>query len=236
MLQKIYHNIIDYLLPKRCLACANLTQEANSVCGSCFKDLNFIAAPFCACCGREFALDLPGNQKCLSCIEKAPSFDRSRSLFKFDEYSKKIIHSFKYYDKTILARYFADMLVARYQSELTGSDVIVPVPMHRFKRLFRMYNPAGELASAIGKVIDLPIYNDILVKTKWTRAQTSLSRKGRAENIKGSLALKNIDQIKNKRIILVDDVITTGATIGLCARLLKKAGAKEVVVLSIAAT
>lgn len=236
MLQKLYHHIIDYILPKRCIACANLTQDSGSFCSSCFKNLNFISPPFCACCGREFALNLPDHQKCLSCLKTAPPFNKARFLFKFDEYSKKIIHSFKYYDKTIFAQYFAEMLVARYLHDIKDFDAIVPVPMHRYKRLLRMYNPAQELAGAISKIINLPIYSDILCKTKWTRAQTTLSRKARLDNIRGSIAIKNAHCIKNKKIILVDDVITTGATIGLCAKLLKKAGAKEVVVLSIAAT
>ena len=236
MLKKIYHYIIDYLLPKRCFSCAELTQDANSFCANCWKDLNFINSPFCKCCGREFALDLVGQQECLKCISHPPFFHKARSLFKFDEYSKHIIHAFKYYDKTILAKSFAEMLVARYQDDLVESEVILPVPMHRFKRLFRMYNPAQILAQELHKIINVPIHMGVLVKIKWTKPQTTLSRKARLKNIAGSIKIENISKIKNKKIILIDDVVTTGTTVDLCAKLLKKAGAKEVIVLSVAST
>lgn len=236
MLKKIYHHIIDYLLPKRCFSCAELTQDANSFCGNCWKNLNFINAPFCKCCGQEFALDLVDQQECLKCISRSPKFEKVRSLFKFDEHSKKIIHAFKYYDKTILGQSFAEMLSSRYRKDISESDVIVPVPMHRFKRLFRMYNPAQVLASELHQAINLPVYMDVLVKIKWTKAQTTLSRKARLKNIAGSIKIENISKVEGKKVILVDDVVTTGTTVDLCARLLKTAGAKEVVVLSIAAT
>ncbi len=236
MLKKIYHHIINYLLPKRCLSCSSLTQDANSFCGNCWKNLNFINSPFCKCCGREFALDLSEQQECLKCISHPPSFDKARALFKFDEHSKHIIHAFKYYDKTILAKSFAEMLSSRYSYDIAESDIIVPVPMHRFKRLFRMYNPAQILAQELHLAINLPIQMNVLVKTKWTKPQTTLSRKARLKNIAGSIKIENLSKIKGKKVILIDDVITTGTTVSLCSRLLKKAGAKEVVVLSIAAT
>lgn len=236
MLKKIYYHIIDYLLPKRCFSCAELTQDANSFCANCWKEFNFINSPFCKRCGREFALDLAEDQECLKCISHSPHFDKARSLFKFDEYSKNIIHAFKYYDKTILAKSFAEMMVARYHNDIIQNDIIVPVPMHRLKRLFRMYNPAQILAQELHQIINLPIEMNVLVKTKWTKPQTTLSRKARLKNINGSIRIENIEKIKGKKVILIDDVITTSTTIDLCAKLLKKAGAKEVIALSIAVT
>ena len=114
------------------------------------------------------------------------------------------------------------------------ADYIIPVPMHKWKRLFRLYNQAQILASEIGKELGVKMLPDVLMKTKHTKSQTGLSKKQRQENLKGSIAVEG--SIKGKKIILVDDVMTTGSTVDLCAAKLKKAGAKEVVVVCIART
>lgn len=212
-----------------------LIQGKNGFCGACWKELNFVTSPFCCTCGKEFALEFTGFSECLACIHKPPIFNASRSLLKFDEYSKNLVHSFKYYDKTILADYFASMLYARYKEDLQNTDIIIPIPMHRFKRLFRMYNPAQLLASSVSKISTIPTIFDVLHKAKWTKSQSSLSRKQRLTNINGSIIIKNAEKIKGKNIVLIDDVITTGATVNYSAKILKKAGANKVIVLSIAA-
>lgn len=234
MFYKIYKSIINYLLPKRCFSCTELIQDDNGFCGNCWKDLNFINNPFCIRCGKEFELKIKGVSECVSCLAKRPIFDKSRSIFKFDEYSKTIVHAFKYFDKTILADYFAEMLFLRYKDDLKIADFIIPVPMHRFKRLLRMYNPPQVIAKSLSKKLDIPVIPDVLEKTKWTKAQTTLSRKARLSNINGSISITNIDKVKDKIIILIDDVITTGSTVNHCSKILKKGGAKEVIVLSIA--
>lgn len=234
MISSVYKYIIDYILPKRCFSCMELIQDDNGFCGTCWKDLNFITSPFCNRCGKEFELEFTGYSECLACINKLPEFTSSRSLLKFDEHSKNLVHAFKYYDKTILADCFASMLYARYKNDLQNADIIIPIPMHRIKRLLRMYNTAQLLGKSISAISDLPVYCDILYKTKWTKSQSSLSRKQRLTNINGSMLLKNAEKIKGKNIVLIDDVITTGATVNYSSKLLKKAGVKDIIVLSIA--
>lgn len=225
----------EYILPRRCFACSEFIQGEGGFCGSCWQKFNFITYPFCVKCGREFEIrTAEGYNECLGCISSPPSFDRARSIFKFDENSKNIIHAFKYYDKTTLATHFAKMLCERYADEISGTSMIIPVPMYRFKRLFRMYNPPQIIAEAMGKKAKIQVVSDLLTKVKWTKSQTSLTRKARIANISSSIGIHDGNRVKGKRVILVDDVITTGTTINHCAKILKKAGAKEVIAMSIA--
>lgn len=216
------------------MSCAALTQDKGGFCSTCWKEIEFITNPICISCGRNFTLNITEGYTCLGCIANPPTYDMARALFKFGAVSKNVIHAFKYYDKTILAKHFADMLCTRYAKEISDADAIVPVPMHKLKRLMRMYNQAAVLASAISSNIKKPTYFDVLYKTKWTKPQTLLPRKTRMININGSIDVRNIHYIKDKNVILIDDVMTTGSTVSLCSKLLKKAGAKKVVVLCIA--
>lgn len=183
-----------------------------------------------------FSMNLGDDQTCLKCIKTPPQYDMARAVFKFDEKSKKLIHAFKYYDKTVLGEKFAEMLVARYREEIEGSDLILPVPMHKLKRLLRMYNQAGVLALALGARVGKPVMHDVLVKKKWTSAQTLLPRAARLKNVAGSIVARRAEAVRGKKVILVDDVMTTGASVSACAAVLKRAGAREVMVLSVAAT
>lgn len=226
---------VEYILPKRCFSCAEFIQGEDGFCGSCWQKFNFITSPFCKTCGTEFELrTLEAYSNCLKCISSPPAFDRARAIFKFDENSKNIIHAFKYYDKTVLAKQFAKMLCERYANEMDDASIIVPVPMYRFKRLFRMYNPPQMIANSISKRTGIEVVADLLSKVKWTKSQTKLSRKERIANISASIQISGGERVKGKKVILVDDVITTGTTINHCAKILKKAGAKEVLALSIA--
>ena len=233
---KIYHCILDYILPRRCMSCAELTQDDGSFCASCWQELEFITKPFCTTCGRNFSLNITEMYECLGCIKNPPDYNVARSIFKFNERSKKVVHAFKYYDHTIFATNFAKMLYVRYEQEIADGDVIVPVPMHKFKRLLRMYNQSALLASELAKLTGKTVKFDVLIKSKWTKPQTFLTKKNRLTNIAGSITVQNVSYIKNKNIILIDDVMTTGTTVSLCSRILKKAGAKKVTVLCIAST
>jgi ComF family protein len=158
-------------------------------------------------------------------------------LLRFDANSKKIIHALKYYDKNFVSEIISKMLVNYYKQPITNADLIIPVPMHRIKRLSRLYNHAQILAESIASLVEKKIIPDILLKTKNTKSQTGLARKYRMDNLSDSIAVvANKQKIHGKKILLVDDVMTTGSTVNLCARQLKKAGAKEVVVLCIART
>lgn len=235
-LASLHKNILNYIFPQSCILCFELIQSDQSLCANCWSKLNFVAKPYCNSCGRILPIDIAENINCLSCIKKKPTFDKARSIFTYDDVSKRLIHHFKYYDRTILAKTFTNLICNRYQNIIDQADLIIPIPMHRIKRIFRLYNQAAILAKAIATHSKKPISYEVLVKTRWTKAQTSLTKKQRLTNLFGSFAIKNKSEIKDKNIILIDDVMTTGSTVSLCASLLKKAGAKKVIVITVAST
>ena len=210
-------------------------QETGGFCGTCWSELNFITTPYCRICCFEFSFDPgQGNDICLKCNTTPPSYNLARSVLRFDEHSKKLIHALKYHDSTFIAANFAKIIVNMHRDVISDADFIIPVPMHKWKRLTRLYNQAQILAYEIGKEVGVKMLPDVLMKTKHTKSQTGLSKKQRQENLKGSFAIEG--SVKGKKIILVDDVMTTGSTVDLCAAKLKKAGAREVVVVCIART
>lgn len=132
---------------------------------------------------------------CAKCFRHKPCYDMSRSLIKFNEHSKEIIHAFKYQDKTIFSKTFSKLLYRQYHSEFQDIDLIIPVPMNRFKRLFRMYNPALIMAQEISKLLQKkPLSPDVLIKSRWTKSQTFLSKKEREKTYQ--IALYSIQNIK----------------------------------------
>jgi ComF family protein len=160
----------------------------------------------------------------------------SRNLLQFDENSKSLIHHFKYSDKTHSAEIFARLSLARYGSELFDIDFIVPVPMNRFKRIFRRYNPPQIFGLELAKLTGVKIIPDLLIKTKWTKPQTQLSKNQREKNLCNSLKYNSSYDCSHKNILLVDDVRTTGSTANNCAKILKNYGANIVKLLTIGAT
>jgi len=233
-IKSLLSSIINYTLPHRCTLCAELTEDKNGICLSCFQKLNFITSPYCNICGFPFAFATEGQASCGKCIIKPPKYSLGRSLLVFDQQSRHLVHAFKYHDKTSHAKMFAKLLVARYKSDLTDIDLIAPVPMHRFKRLFRNYNPAQILAKELSLLLDKGMIPDLLIKSKWTKPQTKLTKSQRQKNLSGSLKNNLKYNISGKTILLVDDVYTTGTTSNICSKLLKSAGAKNVKLVTIA--
>ncbi|XVN42853.1 MAG: double zinc ribbon domain-containing protein [Candidatus Rickettsia vulgarisii] len=203
IVSKIYHYIIDYILPPRCLSCCEMTNSTEDFCANCWRNLNFISKPYCIICGRRFDISILHGVSCNECLRSKPHYDNSRSLMKFDEHSKRIIHAFKYKDKTVLAKTFAKLLYKQYHQELRDIDWITPVPMNRFKRLFRMYNLPFLLAIEIGKLLKIQVVPDILIKSKWAKSQTYLFKRAREKNLAGSLILNKKYQISGKKILLM---------------------------------
>lgn len=228
--------IIDYIFPIRCISCYELNIAEDGLCALCWSKLAFISKPYCQICGSYLEISILEEVTCSKCLINQPIYTSARSIMKFDEYSKILIHAFKYYDKTNLAKIFAKLICHRYENYINNVDLIIPVPMHKLKRLVRMYNHAYLLALAIAKIVNKPVYYDILIKTKWTKSQASLTKAQREKNLTGSFKINSGKLLQNKKILLVDDVKTTGTTISKCTKLLKNYGAKDVYVVTIAST
>lgn len=227
---------IDYIFPSRCISCKKLTDSSFGVCSDCFIDLNFISKPYCSKCGRPFEFEIKKRNLCSSCVVNKPNYELARSLFKFDEYSKKLVHDFKYNDSISNAGIFARLILARYKSDFVDIDFIVPVPMNRFKRVFRRYNPAQILALELSKQMGIKMLPDLLIKKKWTKPQVSLTKSEREKNLKGSIIYNQRYECRNSSVLLVDDVRTTGTTSKICVSVLKSNNISSVKLVTIGST
>ena len=227
MLKGLVANITNFVLPHRCASCSELTEQGDGLCSDCFSKLDFISAPYCKICGYPFEFEIENQFECGKCIVESPEYDVARSLFKFDFNSKKIIHGFKYNDQTSSAKLFSKLLISRYKDDFQDADLVVPVPMNRFKRIFRNYNPPQVLGKQIADSLEIKEVPDLLIKTKWTKPQTKLTKTLRQKNLQGSLVINKKYNIKGKIIILVDDVRTTGTTSNMCSVILKKSRSKK---------
>lgn len=202
----------------------------------CWQQINFASEPCCAKCGVPFEYDLGDGAMCLNCQTKDSAYIRAVFLFKYNEISKKIIHKFKYYDHTYLAKYLAHLACNHIDQNFPECEIIIPVPLHRRRLISRFYNQSALLAKEIAQLRHRSFYSTLLAKTKHTAPQASLTRLQRRDNVKRSFCVNQIycDLVVGKNILLIDDVMTTGATIEECSKALKEGGAKGVYVFTLA--
>ena len=234
----ILKDILNFLLPPRCINCGKIVSDENGLCADCFNEITFISEPFCKCCGLPFA-DVSGvnkNMLCPMCIkDNKKLFRYSRSAIKYETLSKNMILAFKFMDKTENAKVFAKWIqIAGKDIFSAGADVLIPVPLHYKRLVKRRYNQSALLATELGKLSSVPTDFKSLIKHKSTKPQVSYSGKARIKNIKGAFMVKYPENIKNKRVVLIDDVQTTGSTLKECAKVLLQAGAKSVDFLTVA--
>ncbi len=228
---------LDLLLPPSCASCGAPAGQAQALCPDCWGGLHFITAPYCACCGLPFEFPAAfADARCAACLADPPLFAAARAALSYNEGSKGLILPFKNSDRTDFAPLFARMMAQAGRELLDKSDVLVPVPLH-WRRLFaRRYNQAGLLALLLGRGAKKPVRLRGLVRRKPTPAQGHLPRRLRARNVAGAFAAPKGEtaHMEGRAVLLVDDVLTTGATANACARALLQAGAKEVNVLALA--
>ena len=214
-----------------------MIDENGGVCAACWQQLNFIAAPYCKRCGYPYEYEMGEGAECAACIAQLPHYHGHRSVLYFDELTKKLIYDLKYYDKPLLVGLFGQWLEQISSAWLEHENLlIIPTPIHRFRLWKRKYNQASLLANALAARTGHEVLHNGLLRTHHRPPQASLSRQKRLTNLKGSLAIntKHKDAIKGRPILLIDDVMTTGATVNACAKLLKQAGSGKVYCVTIA--
>ncbi len=230
-------DILNFLLPPRCICCGKILADDNGLCPECFKKITFIGAPYCRHCGRPFSERSAsnGDMLCASCVkEKKSLFRMERSALKYNATSKKMILAFKFMDKTENAQIFAKWLkIAGEDIFNAGVDVLMPVPLHYRRLVKRRYNQSALLVLALSRSTNIPAEISSLVKIKATKPQSALSERARRKNIRDAFKVKCPEQIQGKRIALIDDVLTTGSTVRECAKILLAAGATSVDVLTV---
>lgn len=227
---------LNLLFPPQCLSCDMRVPTHGTLCLSCWQRIKFISEPMCACCGLPFDYDIGDGALCAACLHDRPPYGRARAAFNYDEHSRRLVTRFKYSDQTQLARIYGAWLANAGSELLTGTDIIIPVPLHYWRFVHRRFNQSALLAHSLAKNTGIKNLPDALKRTRRTLPQAGLTRKQRIENVKGAFAAnpRYAQLIKGKNILLVDDVLTTGSTMEQCAKILLKAGAMQVNVLTLA--
>ncbi|HEX9790784.1 MAG TPA: ComF family protein [Kiloniellales bacterium] len=227
---------LNSLLPPRCLACGDTVEQPGALCAACWRGLDFLGPPLCAVCGLPFAFDMGPAAVCGACAGEKPAYDRARSVLRYDDGSRGLILGFKHADRTEGAPAYGAWLARAGAELLADTELIVPVPLH-WRRLFtRRYNQAALLAQALGRQARLPVAPDVLRRRRHTPSQGHLSAEARARNVAGAFAVAPAKRhlVADRRVLLVDDVLTTGATAAACAATLRRAGVAAVDVLVLA--
>jgi ComF family protein len=226
---------ISLLLPPQCPVCQALVAAPHQLCAACFGRMNFITAPLCVSCGLAFAT--PGEAgpqgACLGCMLRPPRFGRARGALRYDDAARLLILPFKHGDRTELAPVLAAMMARAGSALLAEADALLPVPLHRTRLRSRRYNQAGLLAGALARRTGRPWLPDALMRHRETQPLGELSAAARLAAVTGAFQLRagRVAAIEGRRLLLIDDVMTSGATASACAATLLEAGAASVDVL-----
>lgn len=233
---RVSRTVLDAVLPPRCLKCGDVLSTAQGLCPDCWRKLTWLAAPCCACCGQPFPFDAGEGALCGACLQKRPAYDRARAVFRYDDESRDLVIGLKHADRTETVPALAGWMSRAGAGLLESAELIVPVPLHWTRLATRRFNQAALLAQAIGRTAGLPVLPQALLRRRATRSQGHLGRLARFRNVKGAIAVaeRHATTVTNRRILLIDDVITTGATIESAAKALISAGARQVDVLALA--
>ena len=229
---------LDLLLPPACIACDRPVDAPGLLCPACFRATGFITPPCCVTCGAPFdATPLAGTEGlCRSCQIAPPDFDRARAALRYDGGARRLILPFKRGDRVELAKALAPMMARAGAALLARADLLVRVPLHRWRLFRRRYNQAAVLAHALTRLSQVPALPDALARTRSTASLGGKGAAARRAEVDGVFAVRprRRARIEGRRILLVDDVMTSGATASACARALKAAGAASVDVLAAA--
>ena len=223
---------LDVALPTLCVSCREPV-DGEGVCAACWAKLSFIAPPFCPRLGIPFVYDPGPELLSMEAIASPPAYQRARAAVRYDDVARTLVHSLKYQDRTDLAPAMGRWMARAGQELLADADVLVPVPLHWRRGWSRRYNQSGALARVISRQSGVKLASEALRRIRATEQQIGLSRPQRAANVQGAfkVAPERSADIAGRRVILIDDVLTTGATTDACARALLRAKAAQVDVL-----
>ena len=237
-LHKARNASLAIFYPNICQACGSVPAalEDGFLCGHCLAEIRFVESPMCEKCGQPFPGEMPNPFTCENCMQQQQSYDLARSSTLSVGLMRDIIHKYKFMSATWLEPFLTRVFLQSAIAELKNKrwDGVIPTPIHPVKQRERGFNQSYRLASCLADQLQVPLMNNVLSRVKFTKPQSVLSRSDRLVNVKSAFAA-NIDvYLSGKKLILVDDVMTTGATVNACAETLKEAGALNVSVWTLA--
>ncbi len=221
--------VIDVALPQLCASCREPVGDAG-LCPACWAKLSFIAPPYCERLGIPFAYDPGPGVLSMEAIADPPAYHRARAAVRYDDVARTLVHALKYGDRLDLAPTMGRWMANAGRALVHEADAIVPVPLHWRRRWARRFNQSTLLAEIVAKASGVPVNERALTRAKATRQQVGLSQSARAQNVQGAFRVPPDGKadVAGRRLVLIDDVLTSGATLDACARALLRAGAAQV--------
>ncbi len=223
--------VVDFALPPRCAGCGCITERQGAFCPDCWARLDLLGPPCCARCALPFDHDEGGELTCAGCMAEPPPFDRLRAAVAYGELARDVALKLKYGRRPGVAETMAGLM----ERHLAAFDapLLVPVPLHRWRIWRRGYNQSALIAGALARRRGLGFARDLLRRTKATPPLKHMGPAERRRVVRGAFGVnpRHAGEIAGRNILLIDDVFTSGATVGACARVLKRAGAAEIGVL-----
>lgn len=237
-LRRGWARAVDVLMPPQCLRCGALVERTGTLCATCWPALRFIDGPVCAVCGVPFEVDLGPGAVCGQCAGNSPAYGCARAAVVYDEGSKGLILGLKHADRTDAAPAFGRWMARAGSRLLADADLLAPVPLHWTRLFARRYNQAALLAYAVGRVAQVEVAPDLLIRRRRTPRLGHMGPAARRRVVQGAIHVhpRRVERVEGRRIVLIDDVQTTGATLAACARALVATGAAGVDVLTFART
>ena len=235
-LQRAAAAVADFVVPPLCLACHAPLASHDALCPRCWGEINFIRPPLCDRLGLPMPYDTGDTMVSALAAADPPDYDRARAVARFDGVMRTLVHDLKFHDRHDARRLFGRWLAEAGAELLSDADLLVPVPLSRGRLLSRRFNQAAILAYEVARRTGIPVEPLALRRIRRTPPQVGLTRPQRRQNVSGAFAVEPalLPRIAAAKVVLVDDVVTTGATVGACARALKQAGTARVDVLSLA--
>jgi ComF family protein len=233
MLASTFRFALDVALPPLCPSCREPLGDGVGLCAECWSKLSLIEPPYCARLGIPFNYDPGPGLLSMEAIADPPAYDRARAAVRYDEIARALVHAYKYGDRLDLAPLLGRWMTRAGQQLLADADALIPVPLHWRRLWARRFNQSATLANEIAKASGVPVLHDALKRARATVQQVGLTKVQRAENVQGAFQVPGPAKaaLAGRRVILVDDVLTSGATVDTCARALLRAGAAHVDVL-----
>lgn len=231
--RRIAGDMLNLVLPVTCPVCERPVSGAGGLCEGCWAGLDVISEPVCDAYGTPFVFDEGKGAVSARAISSPPVWDRARGAVMFNDCSQHLVHALKYRDRHEVLDAMAGMMAHAGRDILPRAQVIAPVPLHRRRLWSRRYNQAALLAGGVGAATGVTVQTDLVSRVRNTRSQVGLGEGQRSRNVKGAFSVPDarVRDIMGRNILLVDDVLTSGATANECARMLKQAGAVHVDVL-----